>query len=106
MNIKFVSSTFSTLCQVFNERANELWNYGNKRVINDEDDDERDSDHSISDSVLKTVKPQSIQKMTNFSPTEIDILYDFLTLQLEQYGKEKETIDVATQTTMFCSWSL
>lgn len=76
MNNEFVSSAFSTLCEVAEEHGNKQQNYGRTRVTDNDDEYERDSPHPLYDSFLETLKAQIIQKMTNFRQAEIVILFD------------------------------
>lgn len=77
MNNSFANSAFTALCQVAEARTNELQKYNRASVLSDSDD-ERDSTHPIYDTFLQSIKPLGIQKMTNFSPAEIKVLYDYL----------------------------
>lgn len=73
INNEFLSSTFFTLCQVAEERANELQNYGSTvslRMMTRM----KGSLQIRFMFFLQTVKAHRLWKMTNFSPAEIDIL--------------------------------
>lgn len=77
MDKAFVNSVYSALCEVAEERTNELQKYKSARVFNDPDD-EQDPSHPIYDAFLDFIKPTELHKMTILSPTEIEIYFDYI----------------------------
>lgn len=81
MNNSFASSAFAALCQGAEARTNDLQIYNCARVLADSGD-ERASTHAIYKTFLQSIKPFEIQKLTNFSPAEIEILFDYFFKQI------------------------
>lgn len=74
MNSWFAISAFVSLCQLAKNQAIELQAYIISQILA-VSDDERDSHYQIYDAFVKATKFRGIQKMTNFTSGEIEVLY-------------------------------